>query len=107
MSRIDNPGSFGQVSPDTPITGIAWAQTRGIAKVEVRLDQGQWREAELSTEVNRDSWRMWRLRERLAPGPHRVDVRATDQTGYTQTQDRAAPIPDGASGWHSVQFTVQ
>jgi hypothetical protein len=34
-------------------------------------------------------------------------VRATDQTGYTQTADRAAPIPDGATGWHSVQFTVQ
>jgi hypothetical protein len=35
-----------------------------------------------------------------------AEVRATDKTGYTQTADRAAPIPDGASGWHSVQFTV-
>jgi len=106
MSRIDSPGSFGQVSPDTPLTGIAWAQTKGIEGVEVRVDGGQWRAAELSTEVNLDTWRMWRLTGRLQPGAHVAEVRATDKTGYTQTQDRAAPIPDGASGWHRVQFTV-
>ncbi|MGH3928558.1 MAG: molybdopterin-dependent oxidoreductase [Pseudonocardiaceae bacterium] len=106
MSRIDSPGSFGQISPDTPLTGIAWAQTKGIAKVEVRIDQEPWRLAELSTEVNLDTWRMWRLAGRLQPGPHVAQVRATDKTGYTQTEDRAAPIPDGASGWHRVAFTV-
>ncbi len=107
MSRIDSPGSFERISPATPITGIAWAQTRGIEKVEVRVDRGDWRPAELSTEVNVDTWRMFRLRGRWEPGSHVVEVRATDKTGYTQTADRAAPIPDGASGWHSVQFTVR
>jgi DMSO/TMAO reductase YedYZ molybdopterin-dependent catalytic subunit len=107
MSRIDSPGSFERVGPDTPITGVAWAQTRGIDKVEVRIDYGEWLPAELSTEVNLDTWRMFRLRGRWAPGPHVAEVRATDKKGYTQTADRAAPIPDGASGWHSVQFTVQ
>jgi DMSO/TMAO reductase YedYZ molybdopterin-dependent catalytic subunit len=107
MSRIDSPGAFERVGPDTPITGVAWAQTRGIAKVEVRIDGGPWRPAELSTEVNVDTWRMFRLRGRWERGPHIAEVRATDKTGYTQTPQRAAPIPDGASGWHSVQFTVQ
>lgn len=107
MSRIDSPGPFERVSPTTPITGVAWAQTRGIEKVEVRLDHGQWLPAELSTEVNSDTWRMFRLRGRWQPGAHVAEVRATDKTGYTQTADRAAPIPDGATGWHSVQFTVQ
>ncbi len=107
MSRIDRPGSFGQISPHSPITGVAWAQTRGIDKVEVRLDRGEWQPAELSTEVNVDTWRMFRLRGRWEPGNHVVEVRATDKRGYTQTADRAAPIPDGASGWHSVQFTVR
>lgn len=107
MSRIDSPGPFERVSPDTPITGIAWAQTRGIDKVEVRIDHGAWRVAELSTEVSADTWRMFRLRGRWAPGAHVAEVCATDKTGYTQTKDRAAPIPDGATGWHSVQFTVQ
>ncbi|MGH3672931.1 MAG: molybdopterin-dependent oxidoreductase, partial [Pseudonocardiaceae bacterium] len=107
MSRIDSPGPFEKISPDTPITGVAWAQTRGIEKVEVRVDHGEWRDAELSTEVNLDTWRMFRLRGRWGPGAHIVEVRATDKTGYTQTADRAAPIPDGASGWHSVQFSVR
>ena len=107
MSRIDSPGSFERVSPDTPITGVAWAQTKGIEMVEVRIDQGEWRPAELSTEVNVDTWRMFRLPGRWQPGSHVAEVRATDKTGYSQTADRAAPIPDGASGWHSVQFTVR
>jgi len=107
MSRIDSPGPFERVSPNTPITGVAWAQTRGIETVEVRVDHGEWRPAELSTEVNVDTWRMFRLRGRWEPGAHVAEVRATDKTGYTQTADRAAPIPDGATGWHSVQFAVQ
>jgi DMSO/TMAO reductase YedYZ molybdopterin-dependent catalytic subunit len=106
-SRIDSPGSFERVSRDTPITGVAWAQTRGIEKVEVRVDRGEWRPAELSIEVNVDTWRMFRLPGRWEPGNHVAEVRATDKTGYTQTVDRAAPIPDGASGWHSVQFSVR
>jgi hypothetical protein len=72
----------------------------------VRVDHGQWRLAELSTEVNLDTWRMFRLRGRWEPGNHVAEVRATDKTGYTQTEERTGPIPDGASGWHSVQFTV-
>ena len=107
MSRIDSPGPFERVSPDTPITGVAWAQTRGIDKVEVRIDHGEWRPAELSVEVSVDTWRMFRLRGRWARGAHVAEVRATDKSGYTQTADRAAPIPDGATGWHSVRFTVQ
>jgi DMSO/TMAO reductase YedYZ molybdopterin-dependent catalytic subunit len=107
MSRIDSPGPFERVSPDTTITGVAWAQTRGIERVEVRLDHGRWQPAELSTEVSVDTWRMFRLRGRWTPGAHVAEVRATDKTGYTQTPDRAAPIPDGATGWHSVEFTVQ
>jgi DMSO/TMAO reductase YedYZ molybdopterin-dependent catalytic subunit len=107
MSRIDSPGPFERVRPDTPITGVAWAQTRGVDKVEVRIDHGEWRPAELSVEVSVDTWRMFRLRGRWAPGAHVAEVRATDKSGYTQTADRAAPIPDGATGWHSVQFTVQ
>lgn len=107
MSRIDYPGSFERMPGDRPITGVAWAQTKGIQQVQVRVDGGEWRVAELSTEVSKDTWRMWRLPGRLAPGLHTAEVRATDRTGYTQTDQRAMPIPDGATGWHSVQFTVQ
>jgi hypothetical protein len=93
MSRIDSPGAFGKISPDTPITGIAWVQTKGIDKVEVRVDHGEWRPAELSPEVNLDTWRMFRWRGQLTSGLHVAEVRATDKTGYTQTADRLRPFP--------------
>jgi DMSO/TMAO reductase YedYZ molybdopterin-dependent catalytic subunit len=107
MSRIDSPQGFAKVPAGTvTVAGIAWAQHTGIAKVEVRADDGAWQVAELSTEVNINTWRMWRTDFQLGPGSHNVQVRATDKTGYTQTETRADPIPDGASGWPSTVFTV-
>jgi hypothetical protein len=35
-----------------------------------------------------------------------VFCRATDKTGYTQTDMRAGTVPDGATGWHNVTFTA-
>ncbi|MFD1048823.1 molybdopterin-binding protein, partial [Kibdelosporangium lantanae] len=87
--------------------GVAWAQTRGIAKVEVRADNGPWTQAQLATEVNVDTWRMWKAELDLPPGLHTVECRATDKAGYTQTDQRIPPIPDGATGWHSTTFTVR
>lgn len=106
-SRIDVPASFARVnSGNVTIAGIAWAQTKGIAKVEVRIDGGPWQEAQLSTQVNKNTWRMWRANLNLRSGQHTVESRATDQTGYTQTDSRADAIPNGASGWPSVVFNV-
>jgi hypothetical protein len=49
---------------------------------------------------------MWHTELALPPGSHSVEARATDKGGYTQTDERADPIPDGATGWPSVRFTV-
>ncbi|GGC72704.1 molybdopterin-dependent oxidoreductase [Hoyosella rhizosphaerae] len=107
MSRIDRPKSFSRV-PAGPFiaAGISWAQRVGIDKVEVRVDGGPWLEADLSTEVNIDTWRMWKIELNLEPGSHRIQCRATDRNGETQTEERVAPIPDGATGWHSIAFTA-
>lgn len=110
-SRIDVPRSFADLAPDADGTvmlgGTAWAQQRGIAAVEVRIDDGDWREAELGAEVSADTWTQWSLRwEDAEPGDHSVSVRATDGEGEVQTEERANPAPNGASGWHTVQFTV-
>ncbi|WP_084210745.1 molybdopterin-dependent oxidoreductase [Pseudonocardia acaciae] len=111
QSRIDRPRPLATVTPgpngQVTLAGIAWAQTRGIDKVEVRLDEaGAWRPAQLSAQVNRATWRMWRLDVPLAPGSHFVQCRATDATGATQTPQPAPPIPDGAAGWPGIRFTV-
>ncbi|SFQ54428.1 DMSO/TMAO reductase YedYZ, molybdopterin-dependent catalytic subunit [Amycolatopsis arida] len=108
QSRIDTPKGF-QTLPAgrVVIAGIAWAQTTGITKVEIRLGTGPWQEALLSTEVNEDTWRMWRVDLDLPPGNHQVACRATDDSGYTQTSDRVGTVPDGATGWHTISFTTR
>jgi hypothetical protein len=108
MSRIDSPGSFERVPADqVTCAGIAWAQPIGIERVEVRVDGGAWTPAELSTEVNTDTWRMWKLPvPGLQAGLHTAEARATDKSGYTQTPERVMPIPDGATGWHTIRFNV-
>ena len=105
------PRSFAELSPDAEgavtLGGTAWAQQRGIAAVEVRIDDGDWREAELGADVSADTWTQWSLRwEDAEPGDHSVSVRATDGEGEVQTEERADPAPNGASGWHTVQFTA-
>jgi len=107
MSRIDKPRAFDSVaSGRVVVAGVAWAQHRGVEAVEVRIDGGPWQRAELSTEVSVDTWRMWRTEFTLPPGRHTAEARAADRTGSVQTEQRADPIPDGATGWHSVVFTV-
>jgi DMSO/TMAO reductase YedYZ molybdopterin-dependent catalytic subunit len=108
QSRIDRPRSGAVVRAGSlAAAGIAWAQHRGVAGVEVRLDDGPWRPAELSTEVSRDTWRMWRIELPVAPGEHRLTCRATDTAGQTQTPLEAPPVPDGATGWPTITFTAR
>ncbi|KAA9165015.1 molybdopterin-dependent oxidoreductase [Amycolatopsis acidicola] len=104
-SRIDSAN--GTVVPGkVRVAGIAWAQHTGIEKVEVRVDQGPWQETLLSAEVNTDSWRMWWAQLDAAKGSHTVTVRATDKSGYTQTEEIADVVPDGATGWQTITFSA-
>jgi DMSO/TMAO reductase YedYZ molybdopterin-dependent catalytic subunit len=108
QTRIDTPRGLATVDPGTvTIAGVAWAQTRGIERVEVRIDDGDWQEAELAPAVGDATWVPWRLRVEPGPGRHRITARATDGTGETQTEERSSVRPDGASGWHTEIFTVR
>jgi len=75
--------------------------------VEVKVDGEDWRDAELSPEVDADVWRQWLLPYDFRAGTHTVTVRAMTADGETQTGDRVDPFPDGASGWHSIQVTAR
>lgn len=108
MARVEVPKSFAKVAAGkVAIGGTAWAQTRGITKVEVQIDNGPWTEAVLSAEASVVTWRQWSLDWDATPGPHYIKARATDGTGEVQTEKRANPVPDGASGWQSVMVTVE
>jgi hypothetical protein len=108
-SRIDVPTS-GQDVPQGPVVfgGVAWAQNRGVRAVEVRIDDGVWQPAELGASYSGETWRLWSFPWQAAGrGLHTITVRATDNTGALQTAQDVGPVPDGATGWHQVQFAVK
>jgi DMSO/TMAO reductase YedYZ molybdopterin-dependent catalytic subunit len=107
-SRIDVPRAGDAVrSGAVTVAGVAWAQHRGVDRVEVRVDDGPWQVATLGEAGNDDTWRQWVWHWDATAGGHSVQVRATDGTGQVQTAEEAPPAPDGASGWHTRYFTVQ
>jgi DMSO/TMAO reductase YedYZ molybdopterin-dependent catalytic subunit len=106
-SRIDTPrGGADLRAGRVPVAGVAWAQGRGIRRVEVRVDDGPWRAARLGAGVGDDTWRQWVHVWDARPGDHRLQVRATDGEGMRQVEERVPPIPDGATGWHTIRVTV-
>jgi DMSO/TMAO reductase YedYZ molybdopterin-dependent catalytic subunit len=106
-SRIDVPKPLAQVPAGrVPVAGVAWAPHRGIAAVEVSVDNGPWHAARLAAADGIDTWRQWVWDWDAAPGLHTLRARATDGTGAIQTPSEAPSFPDGASGWDSVVLTV-
>ena len=109
MARVEVPKSFAKVpAGKVAVGGTAWAQTRGITKVEVQIDNGAWTAGRrCPPRPPLVTWRQWSYEWDATPGPHYIKVRATDGTGEVQTDKRADPVPDGASGWQSVMVTVE
>ncbi|NVM97575.1 molybdopterin-dependent oxidoreductase [Arthrobacter sp. SDTb3-6] len=107
-SRVEVPRALARVPAGTVgIGGSAWAQRRGISKVEIQLDNGAWRAATLAAGASVDTWRQWSYQWHGATeGLHNVRVRAYDMDGTLQTEKQAPPEPDGSTGWHSITFTV-
>ncbi|HEY5155197.1 MAG TPA: molybdopterin-dependent oxidoreductase [Acidimicrobiales bacterium] len=108
-SRIDVPANGALLQAGTlPIAGVAWAPGpgRGVVKVEVQVDDEPWREATLGPVLSGNTWRQWMVAWNATPGTHTLQVRATDGTGETQTEEQAPPEPDGASGWDSHRVKV-
>ena len=107
MARIDTPrGLSSQPAGRLAVAGVAWAPHTGITGVEVRIDDGPWQPARLGTGPTADTWRQWVLDWDATPGRHSITARAVDGSGVTQTDERRPPMPDGASGWHSVVVLV-
>lgn len=103
MSRIDVPKGLAKVAAgEVGVGGVAWRQRIGISGVEVMVDDGEWESATLAEEDTLDTWRQWSYVWNATPGRHTLKVRATDADGNVQTDERAEPIPDGASGHHQI-----
>ena len=84
-----------------PIGGIAHAGSRGISKVEVRVDDGPWQEAAIRTPLSRTTWVIWRYDWPFQPGKHTFTVRCYDGSNTPQIVEVMPPAPSGASGLFS------
>lgn len=107
-SRIDAPRDGRSVAAgNVAFGGVAWAQHTGIGKVELRVNGGDWQQAELAPGISKDTWYQWKLALPLTPGHYEVQVRATDLNGVPQIEDRAPVAPSGATGFHTVRVDVK
>ncbi len=102
QSRIDTPRAGDIATGTRVIAGVAWAQNRGIERVEVQVGEGPWMDANLPEELTIDTWRQWYLEHEFPSGVHVISVRATDATGETQPAEVQGARPDGATGYHMV-----
>ena len=107
QSRIDVPPRNTQI-PAGPmkIAGVAWAPDRGISRVEVSIDDGDFHDATLSVPISDATWVQWEMPWTATSGSHTARVRATDRNGEVQTETVTRPDPNGARGWHRIPFTV-
>jgi sulfite dehydrogenase (cytochrome) subunit A len=80
------PGEVLRLGEAYPLEGVAYDAGYGINQVEVSADHGQtWLEARLDPELDRYSWRRWRLSwTPVTRGPYELQVRASNQIGERQ-----------------------
>lgn len=89
-----------------PVGGMAWAGDRGISKVEISIDGGEWVEADLRDPLSQRSWTIWRYEWPFEEGPHTFAVRAYEADGTLQPTATRGTRPDGATGIHEVDEIV-
>jgi DMSO/TMAO reductase YedYZ molybdopterin-dependent catalytic subunit len=107
-SRIDVPSSGDEVTAgQVALGGVAWHQHTGIRGVEISLDGGDWQAADVAPGPTDDTWVQWTLTTQVERGDHLVRVRAIGKDGEVQTGVEQGVLPDGATGYHEVDFTAE
>lgn len=89
-----------------PVGGIAHAGDRSISKVEVRVDDGEWQEAQLRDPLSDTTWVIWRYEWPFEAGRHNFYVRTVDGEGEPQIETIRDTRPSGATGIHSVSEVI-
>jgi DMSO/TMAO reductase YedYZ molybdopterin-dependent catalytic subunit len=64
--------------------GIAFAGSRRVSKVEVRVDDREWQAAQLRDPLSDTTWVLWRTSLAVPAGTHAFTVRAYDGQGRAQ-----------------------
>lgn len=80
------------------ITGFALNDGTPLRSVEVKVDDGPWREARIDPQSSTWSWKLFHYDwEDAAPGEHTIVSRATDVDGHRQLP--ADELPERVSYW--------
>jgi DMSO/TMAO reductase YedYZ molybdopterin-dependent catalytic subunit len=89
-----------------PIGGIAFSGDRGISKVEVRMDDGPWQEAQLRSPLSETTWVIWRFDWPFEAGDHVFEVRCEEGDGTPQIAEVSKARPSGSTGYHSEEANL-
>jgi DMSO/TMAO reductase YedYZ molybdopterin-dependent catalytic subunit len=81
-----------------PIGGIAHAGARGISRVEVKVDDGEWQQARLREPLSELTWVIWRFDWPFQAGRHTFTVRSFERDGTPQIATDRPIRPSGATG---------
>ena len=90
-----------------PVGGIAWAGDRGLLRVEVKVDDGEWVETQLRSPISDRTWQIWRYDWAFTEGTHTFEVRCYDSDASAQIASSQGTFPSGATGIHSIRATVE
>lgn len=89
-----------------PIGGIAFAGAKGISNVQVRVDGGEWQDAQLRSPLSETTWVIWRYEWPFTEGEHLFEVRCAEADGTPQIEEDSDNRPSGATGLHSEEATL-
>jgi sulfite oxidase len=108
ISRIDVPALHARLAAGpVHVAGFAYAGTRGIAAVDVSVDNGStWTPATLNPALSLQSWVLWSWEWMAMPGTYTLIARATDGAGGVQSSVTQVTTPNGAEGYQRVPVTV-
>lgn len=88
------------------ITGAAWTDGTPLDKVELQIDDGDWREVELDRHHRHEkhSWTFWSfIWENPPAGEHKLVSRATDKDGRVQPTLTDPEIKNKRTYWEANQ----
>jgi hypothetical protein len=86
--------------------GIAYAGDRGISQVQVRVDGGEWQDAQLRSPLSETTWVIWRFEWPFEEGEHLFEVRCAEGDGTPQIEEDMRSRPSGATGIHSLETSI-
>lgn len=89
-----------------PVGGIAHAGARGVSKVEVRVNDGDWVEAQLRAPLSDTTWVIWRYDWPFQAGRNTFAVRCYEGDGTMQITESNPQMPSGATGIHRLTRTL-